>query len=327
MHIRVLTFSLISALSIAVVGLGSQAKSDISGDISAAIPTAHALSSARKTVTLAIGGGALKSVGCLGVLRVLEKEHIDIDFIYGTSCGATIGALYAAGVPLSQIEELFLSGQWQRAAGNHIYIKGCFTPLTKLVPLTRRNKWPGVLAGTHYEKLLRRLLPQTFEDLKIRFRAVATDLCTGDPVVIGSGDLPMAVLASNAMPPAIRPIESGNQLLADGGLRRNLPVLCAKRRAEGDIVIAACSDGPLRKREKGYFSSLQRIQRRVADCMSFQADVDAMSEADVSIIPDIDDLPVMTKNRKKVQAAIEAGQLAATEAIPKLRQTIGIAEP
>ena len=278
--------------------------------------------STRKSVTLALGGGALKSVGAIGVLKVFEKEHIPVDYIYGTSCGAAIGALYASGMPSAEIAELFLGGKWQRAAGNHFYIKSLFLPITKIVPLSPQNKWPGVLDGAHYVKLLRTRLPATFDDLPIRFRAVAVDLCDGKPVVISTGNLAQGVLASSAMPPAIRPVEVENALLADGGLRRNLPVQCARQHKEGDVIIGICSDGPIRPREKCYFDSLQRINRRAADLLSFQSDVTAMQDADVLITPDIDDLPVMTKNRKKVQAAIDAGEQAAHEAIPSIKQLL-----
>jgi NTE family protein len=271
-----------------------------------------------KTVTLAIGGGCLKAIGAIGILKVLEEQHVHLDYIYGTSCGATIGALYASGMPVSQIEELYTTGAWQRASGNHLYIKAACTPLTRVLPLTARNKWPGILAGTPYQKFLKTKLPENFSDLKIPFRAIATDLCTGEPVVIKTGNVAEAVVTSSAMPPVIRPFEREEKLLVDGGLRRNLPVLCAKRAGEGNVIIAACSDGPIRVRSKNYFNSLQRIQRRAADLMSVQSDDEAMKAADVLIVPDIDDIPVMTKNRKKVEAAIKAGEDAARIAMPSL---------
>jgi NTE family protein len=142
-----------------------------------------------KTVTLAIGGGCLKAVGAIGILKVLEEQHVHLDYIYGTSCGASIGALYASGMPVTKIEELYTTGAWQRASGNHLYIKAACTPLTKVLPLTARNKWPGILAGTPYQKFLNTKLPEDFSQLKIPFRAIATDLCTGEPVVIKTGSL------------------------------------------------------------------------------------------------------------------------------------------
>jgi NTE family protein len=290
-----------------------------------ASPTVKFVPSAQQNcngVTLVLGGGALKSVGEIGVLQVLKEQNIPIDYVYGTSCGSAIGAMYASGMSPDEIANLFLTGRWQRAVGNHFYWKALCLPLTKLVPLSARNEWPGVLDGRHYEKLLKTKLPATFDQLPIRFRAIAVDLCTGNPVVLSSGSLSQAVLASSAMPPAIRPVEIGGALLADGGLRSNLPTLCAQRAGEGQITIVVSSDGPVSIRNKQYFNSLQRINRRAADLLSFQADENARSAATILITPNIDDLPVMTKNRHKIQAAIEAGRQAALEKLPAIRQAL-----
>jgi NTE family protein len=275
-----------------------------------------------KSFALVIAGGGLKTVGAIGALKVLEREHVPISYIYGTSCGAVIGALYASGVPIKDIEAMFVSGKWQRVVGHRFVMKALSLPLRGAVPGLERNKWPGVLAGDHYEKFLKANLPSTFAELKIPFRAVAVDLCTGDNVCLRTGDLPHAVLASCAMPPLVKPVEWGNALLVDGGVRGNLPVALARQNNEGDIIIACSSAGQIRLRSKEYFRSIPKLNRRAADILFHQTDTTAMNDSDILIEPDIDDVPMMTKDPKKVQAAIDAGELAAVRNLHSIRQAM-----
>jgi NTE family protein len=225
-------------------------------------------------------------------------------------------------MPAREIANLFLTGKWQRAVGNHFYIKSLFIPVTKIIPLSARNRWPGVLDGKHYENFMRERLPSDFDQLPIRFRAVSVDLCTGKSVVLSSGNLSRAILASSAATPAIRPVEMGDALLADGGLRSNLPTECARKAGEGDVFIVVSSDGPISPRKKRYFNSLQRINRRSIDLLSYQSDEVARNNATILIAPDIDDLPVMTKNKKKIQSAIDAGRQAALRELPNIHKIL-----
>jgi NTE family protein len=277
-----------------------------------------------RSVALVLGGGGLKAVGAIGAIKVLEREHVPVNYIYGTSCGAFIGALYAYGVPIKEIESLFVNGTWQRAVTHQLLLKALCTPLTAVGSVRARNKWPGILAGTHYETFLRSHLPPTFAALKIPFRAVAVDLCSGENVCLKSGDLSQAVLASCAMPPFIRPVEWGDRLLIDGGLRGNLPVDCARQSNEADIIIACSSDGQIRPRSKDYFDSIPRLNRRAMDMLFHQTDATAMNECDILIEPDIDDVPMMTKNRKKIKAAIDAGELAAVRNLHGIQQALAV---
>jgi len=175
----------------------------------------------RPRVGLALSGGAARAFAHLGVLRVLEAHHIPVDCIAGTSAGAIVGALLAAGVPVAGIEEISRNLRWRDV--------GRMT-LSRL----------GVQSNAPLEDWLRKHLPVTrFEDLPIPFAAVAADLHAGTSVTLsGTGDVPFAVRASCALPGWYIPVadKHGRQLV-DGGLVANVPAAAA-RFLGADIVIA-----------------------------------------------------------------------------------------
>ena len=254
----------------------------------------------------------------------MKNAGIPIDYIYGTSAGAAVGALYAAGVSIDQIESIFVSGQWQHKVSNHLLYKAFWSPVYNAVSFGTHNHFPGVLEGAPYEKLLHKYLPKDFSELKIPFRAVATDLCSGQPVVLKAGDVTRAVLASCSLPLALKPVEFEDKLLVDGGVAANLPATCAKSAGEADVIISVYTDGSIRVRDKAYFSSLARIQRRTVDLFCAQADIQSAKNSDILIVPDIDDIPIMTTNRNKVRESVEAGEKAATEMLPAIRAKLGL---
>jgi len=210
---------------------------------------------------------------------------------------------------------------------NHLLYKALWSPIYNAVSIGAHNHFPGVLEGAPYEKLLHRYLPKTFAELKIPFRAVATDLCSGQPVVVKTGDVTRAVLASCSLPLALKPVEFENKLLVDGGVAANLPATCAKTDGEADVIISVYTDGSIRARDKSYFSSLARIQRRTVDLFCAQADVQSAKNSDILIVPDIDDIPIMTTDKRKVRESIEAGEKAASEMLPAIRAKLGLPEP
>jgi len=175
----------------------------------------------RPRLGLALSGGAARGMAHVGVLRALEEHGITIDFISGTSAGALVGGAYAAGMTVAEAEAIGRGLHWRDI--------GRMT-LSRL----------GVQSNVRMEDLLRARLPVTrFEDLRIPFAAVATDLNTGAAVVMsGEGDLPFAIRASCCVPGWYIPVTDpqGRQLV-DGGLVANIPVTQA-RDLGADIVVA-----------------------------------------------------------------------------------------
>lgn len=219
----------------------------------------------RLRIGLVLSGGGARGIAHVGVLEVLEKLHVPIDAIAGTSMGAVVGGLYASGLSPEQIEATLRSMNWQEAFRDR--------PPREDLTLRRKQedenflvKFPigikggrpvlpmGLIEGQSLTEMLRRLtLPVAritrFDDLPTPFRAVATDLETGQEVVIGSGDLTSAMRASLSAPGVFAPVERGGRMLVDGGISDNVPVDVA--RAMGvDVVIVVNVGFPLLPRSK-----------------------------------------------------------------------------
>jgi NTE family protein len=167
----------------------------------------------------------------IGVLRVLEEEGIHIDVIAGTSIGAFIGALYAAGVPVAQMEEVALNVDWRR--------------LARLIDPTFPSA--GLIDGKKVSLFMSELLPvHTFEDLRIPLAVIATDLESGEALVIKKGQLLIALQAAIAFPGIFPPIRFGDRFLVDGGLCNPVPTDVAMELG-GDVVIGVCAIPAIQK--------------------------------------------------------------------------------
>jgi NTE family protein len=175
----------------------------------------------RPRIGLALSGGAARGIAHVGVLRALEENAIPIDAIAGASAGALIGGAYAAGLSIAQLEAMARKFRWRHIS------RFSFSRL-------------GLQSNAPMEKFLRNSLPVTrFEELRIPFAALATDLQTGTAVVFrDQGDLTIAIRASNCLPAFYVPVrDSEGRLLVDGGLVANLPISYT-RDLGADIVIA-----------------------------------------------------------------------------------------
>jgi NTE family protein len=219
----------------------------------------------RPRIGLVLSGGGARGAAHVGVLKVLEQLHVPVDAIAGTSMGAVVGGLYASGLSARDIEKIMTSLNWQSAFRDR--------PPREDLTLRRKQEdenflvaFPlgvrghkvvlpkGLIEGQSLSQLLRRLtLPvariTNFDDLPTRFRAVATDLESGEGVVLASGDLTSAMRASMSAPGIFAPVERQGRLLVDGGISDNIPVDVA--RAMGvDLVIVVDVGSPLAQRSK-----------------------------------------------------------------------------
>jgi NTE family protein len=216
--------------------------------------------SSRPRIGLVLSGGGARGAAHIGVLKILDRLHVPVDVIAGTSMGAVVGGLYASGMSGEEIERALATVNWQAAFRDR-------PPRTQLnyrrkeedreflvnLPLGlqgRRLVIPkGLVQGQLLTETLRKLtLPVArvtdFDQLPTQFRAVATNLETGAPVILGDGDLTTAMRASMSVPGVFAPVEYRNQLLVDGGLADNLPIDVA--RALGvDILIVVDAGFPL----------------------------------------------------------------------------------
>ena len=195
----------------------------------------------RSKIGLALGSGAARGLAHIGVLKVFETESLPVDAIAGTSIGAFIGALYAAGVSIAQIEEVARDVDWRHLA----------RLIDPVLPTS------GLLDGRKMEKFMAELLPvRTFEELRIPLAVITTDVETGEELVIRKGDLQKALRAAIAFPGIFTPVSFAGRFLVDGGLCNPVPVDAA--RALGvDKVIGVCAIPEVDKRPSETFLPVQ----------------------------------------------------------------------
>ncbi len=186
---------------------------------------------------LALGGGAARGLAHIGVLRVLEQEGIQVDAIAGTSSGALIGGLYAAGVSVAQMEEVARDVDWR--------------DLARLVDPVFPGS--GLIDGKKVAQFIKELLPvDRFEDLKIPLAVTATDVETGEGIIIKQGNLLEALRAAIAFPGIFTPVRFRDRFLVDGGLCNPVPVDVA-RSLGADKVIGICAIPDSRLAQKETF--------------------------------------------------------------------------
>lgn len=257
----------------------------------------------RPRIALALSGGAARGMAHVGVLRVLLEHRIPIDFVAGTSAGALVGGAFAAGMALSEIEDITRLLRW-RDMGR--------------VTLSRL----GVQSNARLEEFIRARFPLVrFEDLTIPFAAVATDLRSGLPVVMsGEGDVPFAIRASCCIPGWYVPVtdEQGHQLV-DGGLVANIPTAAA-RAFGADIVIAVDVNaegakflGQPQSAIGIILQSMMVVQRTVSEHQ--------LQDADVVIRPLVGHIrwDEITRGTELMEAGIEAAQLT----LERIKHLIG----
>jgi NTE family protein len=218
----------------------------------------------RAQIGLVLSGGGARGIAHIGVLKVLEEWRIPIDVIAGTSMGAIVGGAYAAGVPVEEMEQLIGELDWadlfrdapprehfsyrrKRDQRDNLFGSVGLHGTEVLLP-------EGAISGQKLDLFLRDLVARAdaaehFDELPIPFRAVATDLLTGEPLVFADGPLETALRASMSIPGLIAPIAARDTLLVDGGLVRNLPVDIV-RDLGADIIIAVNLGTPLLEREQ-----------------------------------------------------------------------------
>lgn len=268
--------------------------------------TGLAAASERPKVALVLSGGGAKGIAHVGVLRVLEEIQVPVDMIVGTSAGSAVGALYASGMTVKDIEDRFINLDWLssfRDDPGRVYRpvrrkqQDWRFPATPGIGLSAEGLklGGGIVAGQNLGFILNELtrdaaLIEDFDQLPIPFRAVATDLETGDAVVIGRGNLSEAIRASMSVPGVYAPVTRDGKLLVDGGVANNLPVSVA-REMGADIVIAVDITDPLMDKEDlqdaltvvGQLTTL--LTRR-----NTERQLDLLDDQDVLIRPDLGEL-------------------------------------
>jgi len=287
----------------------------------------------RPRIGLALGGGGARGVAHISVLREIERLHIPIDCIAGTSMGSLVGGLYASGVSVDAMEHLVTSTDWptlfndtiprpERSYRRKLDDRDRLATLGAGLREGKLRVSPGLLQGERILGMFERetLAVSTIEDfdqLPIPFRAVATDLNTGDAVVIGHGSLPMAMRASMSIPGVFQPVEIDGRVLVDGGLADQVPVDVV-RAMGADIVIAVDVGTPLAKldRDAGVLEVIGQISGMLT-VGSTRRQVATLTADDILLVPPLEG-NVTTKDFAKAREALEIGADEAAAARPKL---------
>ena len=172
---------------------------------------------------LALGSGSARGMAHIGIIQVLEAYHIPINMIAGTSIGAVVGSVYATGASVGKMKESALAMKHKKT----------FDLFDPTIPRS------GLISGNRVEKILNKiaLKDKTFDDLKIPFTAVATDIETGAKVILNQGSVIKAVRASISIPGIFTPVKYQDYYLVDGGVVDPVPVDVVQKMG-ADIIIA-----------------------------------------------------------------------------------------
>lgn len=286
-------------------------------------------------LVLVLSGGGARGVAHIGVIRVLEELHIAPDLIVGTSMGSIIGGLYAAGWSPDEMEEFIHSIDWNKVFtddidreqksfrrkldGRPVMIQGRLH-FVGLSPVSM----PGAIDGQHLELLLQAIealspAETNFDKLPIPFRAIATDIGTGEAVVISSGSLATAMRASMSVPGAVPPVEHNGRKLVDGGVAANLPVGIAQELGAQSIIAVDISS-PLLRDDK-QIRSFMTVYKHLSSLLTRQnreRDVARLGPADLLIVPELGDISFISFDR--LSDAMVIGEEAARLQIDELRR-------
>lgn len=242
-----------------------------------------ALVDARERVGLVLSGGGARGLAHIGVLQALEKLRVPVDVIAGTSMGAVVGGLHAAGRSADDLHQALKGIDWEQLFSDK-------SP-RELLPLRRKqaydslsidpntgitDKWQlrsstGILQGQHLGLFLRQqigssLFTKRFDDLPIVYRAVTADLETGHSVVLTKGNLADAIQASMTVPGVFSPMPWGKQLLVDGGIANNLPIDVVQGMGVGVVIAVNISDALLKRENiQSLFAVADQMTRILID--------------------------------------------------------------
>ncbi len=290
----------------------------------------------RPRVALALSGGGARGIAHIGALRALAEAGIPVDAIAANSMGAVVGGIYATGKSAAELEDIVRSMDWSSLFSGR--------PDRRTLPVARRAdrhgstagisvdwkkvRLPGGLVAEHRINrfLIEYLSPagyearEEFDRLPISFRAVATDLGSGAPVVMGKGDLARAVRASMSIPLVFPPVDWEGRRLVDGLVVDNLPIDVAK--AFGASVLVAIDTGspPL---EASEYESALGVASRVNELLIRRRNRDFEAQADVLVRPDLG--AHSTTDYSGLDELIERGHAAARMQVPAIRESLATA--
>lgn len=275
----------------------------------------------RLSVGLALSGGAALGRAHIGVLRYFEEHHIPVDKIGGTSMGGLVGGLYAVGMDSNQIEALAQQADWTALLNP--------SPRFANEPIVDKQKWNRTFGSVTLRFGKRFTLPtglnpgeslslflsrstlgysdvSDFDQLPTPFRCVATDLVSGDSVVLSKGSLPLAMRATMALPGIFTPVKTGSMVLVDGGVLENIPVEAVSSMG-ADVVIAVALE--TNRPNPSQIKTLSDVMRQTV-ALSI-AKNEQRSEAKADLVISVDTRHFSGTDYRRWKEIIDAGYEAA----------------
>lgn len=274
-----------------------------SGDLPLAVPkTLPAITplTTQPRVALVLGSGGARGYASVGVVKVLQQAGIPIDLVVGASSGSIIGAIYADSGNAVRLEKIMLDSGYAD-----------FIDVSLLHPYT------GLISGINEQNfLLRQMMARDFRDLKIKLAVVATDLSTGEAVILDSGPIAPAVVASTALPGLVKPVKLYGYELIDGGVAEPVPVSIAKK-YRPKIIIAVDVSPELAEvwpnSAYGIYSRAYQIMwRRLVEL--------TLKDADVVIHPAVGQTGTFAISQR--MTIEQAGEAAAQKMLPEIRRVL-----
>ena len=285
-------------------------------------------------IGLALSGGGAKGAAHIGVLEVLEENRIPVHMVTGTSMGSYIGGMLALGFSAGEIKRRTFDINWH---------DGYFDRLTRKELQLKEKKrtdefllytdiglsldgeikpLPGLVLGQEMASLLRELTGNppnfdSFDQLVIPYRAVATDLEKIEPVVLDSGNLVQAMQASMSVPGALRPVQKDGRLLVDGGIVNNMPVDQVKLLGAEVVIAVDLRDAMFELEElNSAVNVVNQLTTYMTNTGSDQQVALLNSDRDVYIVPDVSYM--VATDFDLMYQAYRSGREAALAQLPKL---------
>ncbi len=286
-------------------------------------------------IGIALGGGGVRGLANIGVLRAMEESGIRPDVVSGTSMGAIVGALYADTVSASMTESTvrrFLSSEeflkevqklGSLSGGTEMdmgFFEKMFDTAKKGYAFYRFMTKDSVVSQAALEQIERLVPDKNFSDLKLRFACIALDLVSGNTVMFRSGSLRTAIRASSAVPGALPPVSMEGMLCVDGGWAESVPISAVRQLGAHFIIASDVTRDITPIDAKTDLKNSMDIMIRANDVARSSMNMLRTKEADFVIHPEVGDAPWSAF--ENLDAYISAGYREAKKAMPSLKKAI-----
>ncbi|WP_422857990.1 patatin-like phospholipase family protein [Flagellimonas sp. S174] len=284
-------------------------------------------------VGLVLSGGGAKGLAHIGALKIIEEAGIKIDYIGGTSMGAIVGALYASGYSANELDSIFRTTDFPKLITDNVprgaktfYEKDDSERYALSLPFDNFNvSFPQAISGgqniyNEFVKLLFHVKDiSDFKKLPIPFICMATNVETGESVLLDSGYLPEAIMASGTFPSLFEPSEVNGDILIDGGVVNNYPIEEVKKMG-ANFIIGVDVQHDLASRES--LTSATEILLQINNYRTVNDMKEKSKQTDIYIRPDINEFSVIDFERG--QEIIQSGRDGAMEKLEKLEQVANV---